>query len=84
MTAMAFTGGRTSSNRVVMCLEVPEMGYDFATRYSWCDYYIQNKALIMKALRPPILSSPRYGDALGCTKLVISTMAAVWATAISL
>jgi len=37
---MALRGGRTSSNKVVTCLEAQDMGYDFVTRCSRCDYYL--------------------------------------------
>jgi len=50
---MALRGGRSSSNRVVTCLEAQDMGYDFVTRCSWCDYYLQNKALNIRALTLP-------------------------------
>jgi hypothetical protein len=38
---------------VVTCLEAQGMGYDFVTTCSRCDYYLQNKALNMKALTLP-------------------------------
>ncbi len=41
--------GRSGDSRLVTCLEATEMGFAFVTTCSKCDYYLQNRALNLKA-----------------------------------
>jgi len=45
--------GRSGDNRLLTCLEAQEAGYSFVRNCSKCDYYLQNKALNMKAQTLP-------------------------------
>jgi hypothetical protein len=44
---------RSVASRIVTCLEAHEMGFEFVNTCSRCDYYLQNHALNMKALKLP-------------------------------
>jgi hypothetical protein len=44
---------RSGDNRTVTCLEAAELGFAFVKTCSKCDYYLQNRALNMKALSMP-------------------------------
>jgi hypothetical protein len=45
--------GRSGDNRLLTCIEAQEAGYSFVGYCSKCDYYLQNKALNMKARTLP-------------------------------